>query len=169
MARHMSLYGSVIMVVLVLVSGTGLSAVMMPNASFEESPVDGVLPGWPSPYGGVPFGGPEVRLSNEKAVDGDYSVRIETAIPTADTDCALCTFRWFPAASTRPPYGLSEKRERLSSISRFWNEKGQRIYVGNRQCRGDVDLGSDHSQGKSTASMPQRSRCCCTRTWPMWA
>ena len=128
LARHMSLYGSVIMAVLVLVSGTGLSAVMMPNASFEESPVDGVLPGWPSPYGGVPFGGPEVRLSNEKAVDGDYSVRIEDRNPNGGYGLRIMHIPWFPAAVRGLRTGFP-RRGAAQLYLEFWNEKGQRIYV----------------------------------------
>ncbi|NLN18315.1 MAG: hypothetical protein GX162_03430 [Firmicutes bacterium] len=129
MARHMSLYGSVIMAVLVLVSGTGLSAVMMPNASFEESPVDGVLPGWPSPYGGVPFGGPEVRLSNEKAVDGDYSVRIEDRNPNGGYGLRIMHIPVVPGREYEASVRAFREEGAAQLYLEFWNEKGQRIYV----------------------------------------
>lgn len=115
------------MALLVLVTGTGLSAVMMPNASFEEPPVDGVLPGWPSPYGGVEFGGPEVRLSDERAVDGNYSVRIEDRNPSGGYGLRSMHIPVVPGREYEAKVQAFREEGAAQLYLEFWNENGQRI------------------------------------------
>jgi hypothetical protein len=127
--KHLGLLCSVVMVVFFIGMVPGSSAVCMPNGSFEEPPVNGVLPGWPSPYGGVEFGSTQVRLSDERAVDGTYSVRIE------DRD----TKESYGLRSVRVPVEPGLEYEVTVQVFReegaaqlyleFWNKSGERIKV----------------------------------------
>ncbi|MGI6610189.1 MAG: heparinase II/III domain-containing protein [Limnochordia bacterium] len=115
--------------VALLLSPTVLAGVLVPNASFEEPLVGGMAPGWPSTFGGVRFGGKEISLSRERAVDGVYSIRIEDRDPKGGIGLRSGFIPVKPGAVYVASVQAFREEGQAQLYIEFWNKSGTRIRV----------------------------------------
>ncbi len=118
--------GWMLAVMLLLTPVAGAKSVTVPNPSFEEGlAADGLPVGWPELFTVKAFGN-EITLSDKRAADGKYSIRIDDATASsmglrsaripAQEDLTYTASVQIYAESGRPDLYLE-----------FWNDQGTRI------------------------------------------
>jgi hypothetical protein len=132
---------SLLLVALVssLCAVSGLAAaVQVPNPSFEEALVDGVPPGWPSCFGNVSFGDPELQLSADRAKESIYSIRIEDRDREASYGLRSAQIPAEPGREYEATVQVFLEEGVAQLYLEFWNKSGERI---------QANIGSANTQG----------------------
>lgn len=109
------------------VPGLTAVAVQVLNPSFEEALVDGVPPGWPSPFGNAAFGDPELQLSTERAKEGSHSVRIEDRDREASFGLRSAKIPAVAGKEYEASVQAFVEEGSAQLYLEFWNKAGERI------------------------------------------
>jgi len=128
----MRLLSIVLLALAVVAVSTGplasAATIAVPNSSFEEGVTeDGAPRGWPERFGRAVFGD-SVTVSQERAVDGRHSVKIEDRLPDAGLGVRSARIPATPGRRYTATVQVFIEQGNSQLYLEFWNDAGTRIY-----------------------------------------